>query len=160
MSLKSPIEKITDNALETYQEELSKKTEETGFSLAQALGTVGKSTEEQKKERAKILAERRSQINFLLDGAKLNQSVQNMELIGEMTNTLLDPEVLQRVKDNVKSAYDYNQLAAAQKTFIKNMQELNVLDTVDASGTSARLNLAVSLKNSDGSSTQVVVQTK
>ena len=107
----------------------------------------------------KLMSKKRNQVNDLLDGAKLNQSMKNMAIIEHATNVLLDPDVLARVKDNTKTPYDYKQLADAQKTFIKNMQDLNALDTLDE-GNSARLSLAVSLKNYDGTSTQVVVQTK
>ena len=81
-------------------------------------------------------------------------------MIESSMNILSDPEVLEKVRGSVKTAYDYKQLADAQKTFIQNISSLNALDTLDASGPSARLNLAVSLKNSDGTSTQVVVQAK
>ena len=157
---KTPIENITSNAVTTYEKDLKESVENTGYAIATSLGAVGKSTEEQKKEMAKLLSEKRNQVNYLLDGAKLNQSMKNMAIIEHATNVLLDPDVLARVKDNTKTPYDYKQIADAQKTFIKNMQELNALDTLDERGTSARLNLAVSLKNADGSSTQVVVQSK
>lgn len=156
---KTPIENITSNAVTTYEKDLKESVENTGYAIATYLGAVGKSTEEQKKEMAKLLSEKRNQVNYLLDGAKLNQAMKNMEAITQASEILTDPEVLERVKSYVKSPYDYKQLADAQKTFIKNMQELNALDTLDE-GNSARLSLAVSLKNSDGTSTQVVVQTK
>lgn len=156
---KTPIENVTSNAVATYEQELKESVENTGYSIATSLGAVGKSTEEQKKEMARLLSEKRNQVNYLLDGAKLNQAMKNMEAITQASEILTDPEVLERVKSSVKSPYDYKQLADAQKTFIKNMQDLNALDTLDE-GNSARLSLAVSLKNSDGTSTQVVVQTK
>lgn len=156
---KTPIENVTSNAVTTYEKELKESVENTGYSIATSLGAVGKSTEEQKKEMARLLSEKRNQVNYLLDGAKLNQAMKNMEAITQASEILTDPEVLERVKSYVKSPYDYKQLADAQKTFIKNMQDLNALDTLDE-GNSARLSLAVSLKNSDGTSTQVVVQTK
>ena len=156
---KTPIENVTSNAVTTYEKELKESVENTGYSIATSLGAVGKSTEEQKKEMARLLSEKRNQVNYLLDGAKLNQAMKNMEAITQASEILTDPEVLERVKSSEKSPYDYKQLADAQKTFIKNMQDLNALDTLDE-GNSARLSLAVSLKNSDGTSTQVVVQTK
>lgn len=156
---KTPIENVTSNAVATYEKDLKESVENTGYAIATSLGAVGKSTEEQKKEMAKLLSEKRNQVNYLLDGAKLNQAMKNMEAITQASEILTDPEVLERVKSSVKSPYDYKRLADAQKTFIKNMQDLNALDTLDE-GNSARLSLAVSLKNSDGTSTQVVVQTK
>lgn len=156
---KTPIENVTSNAVTTYEQELKESVENTGYAIATSLGAVGKSTEEQKKEMARLLSEKRNQVNYLLDGAKLNQAMKNMEAITQASEILTDPEVLERVKSSVKRPYDYKQLADAQKTFIKNMQDLNALDTLDE-GNSARLSLAVSLKNSDGTSTQVVVQTK
>ena len=156
---KTPIENVTSNAVATYEKDLKESVENTGYAIATSLGAIGKSTEEQKKEMAKLLSEKRNQVNYLLDGAKLNQAMKNMEAITQASEILTDPEVLERVKSSVKSPYDYKPLADAQKTFIKNMQDLNALDTLDE-GNSARLSLAVSLKNSDGTSTQVVVQTK
>lgn len=156
----SSIDGLKQNAVGKYKKELSEITDSTGFEIAQALGMVGKSSEEQKKEMSRVLAERRQQVNFLLDGYKLNQAIKNVSMIESSMNILSDPEVLEKVRSSVKTAYDYKQLADAQKTFIQNISSLNALDTLDASGTSARLNLAVSLKNSDGTSTQVVVQAK
>lgn len=156
---KTPIESVTSNAVSSYENELKETVENTGYEIARSLGLVGKSTDEQKKEMARILSEKRNQVNYLLDGAKLNQAMKNMEAITQASKILTDSEVLKRVKSSVKTSYDYKQLADAQKTFIKNMQELNALDTLDE-GNSARLSLAVSLKNSDGTSTQVVVQSK
>lgn len=156
----SSIDELKQNAVGKYKKELSEITDSTGFEIAQVLGMVGKSSEEQKKEMSRVLAERRQQVNFLLDGYKLNQAIKNVAMIESSMNILSDPEVLEKVRSSVKTAYDYKQLADAQKTFIQNISSLNALDTLDASGTSARLNLAVSLKNSDGTSTQVVVQAK
>lgn len=158
--LTSPIDNVKQNAVSKYKKELSEITDATGFEIAQALGMVGKSSEEQKKEMSRVLAERRQQVNFLLDGSKLNQAIKNVAMIENSMDILSDPEVLERVRGSVKTAYDYKQLADAQKTFIQNISSLNALDTLDVAGTSARLNLAVSLKNSDGTSTQVVVQAK
>lgn len=157
---KTPLENIAKDAVSKYRQELKDSVESSGYQLASSLNMIGKSTEEQKKEMARLLAEKRQQVNFLLDGAKLNQATKNMEAIVQASEILTDPDVLERVKGSIKNSYDYKQLADAQKTFIKNMQELNALDTLDETGSSARLNLAVSLKNSDGTSTQVVVQTK
>lgn len=156
----SPMESVAQGSMELYKQRLEETVNDAGYQIASALGAEESSSIEIKKQMAKLLSQKRQQVNFMLDGAKLNQAVQNMGMIEQMTDILLDPEVLNRVKDSVKNSYDYKQLADAQKTFIKNMGELNALDTLDASGTSARLNLAVSLKGSDGSSTQVVIQQK
>lgn len=156
----SPMESVAQGSMELYKQRLEETVNDAGYQIASALGAEESSSIEIKKQMAKLLSQKRQQVNFMLDGAKLNQAVQNMGMIEQMTDILLDPEVLNRVKDSVKNSYDYKQLADAQKTFIKNMGEFNALDTLDASGTSARLNLAVSLKGSDGSSTQVVIQQK
>ena len=82
---------------------MKESVENTGYAIATSLGAVGKSTEEQKKEMAKLLSEKRNQVNYLLDGAKLNQAMKNMEAITQASEILTDPEVLERVKSYVKS---------------------------------------------------------
>lgn len=159
-NIKTPIEIVAEGSMDSYKQLLKENVNNTGYEIASTLGTTEMSSVETKKEMAKLLSQKRQQVNFMLDGAKLNQAMKNMAMIEQMSSVLSDPEVIQRVRDGVKTPYDFKQLADAQKTFIKNMSDLNALDTLDESGTSARLNLAVSLKNADGSSTQVVIQQK
>ncbi len=155
----SPLLEVKDQdtlALEKLQTEVM----DTENGILSAFNGEIKSPSELKKMQKELLDSRRKQIQFLIDGKKLNQTLQVMSSMELITDILTDEEVMLRVKDNVKTGMDIKMLADAYGKFADKLQTLSRIDTLDGEGTAKRLNLAVDWKNSDGTSTKVVIQSE
>lgn len=103
------------------------------------------------------LANMKQRLMFSLDKRKMAEAqklISGMENIGYLFS---DPEVLERVKENTKSAMDLKFLADAYSRMLESQKKLMQLDSVDGSGTAAQISLAVKFKGSNGNEVQSVI---
>lgn len=93
------------------------------------------------------LAEQKKRAALMLDGKKLEESIKIMGGMQAITDIITDPEVLGRVKDNVKTAMDVKFLADAYGKLADKMQTLQRLDSVDSDGNAGMIMLSLQTKN-------------
>ncbi len=92
----------------------------------------------------------RKKVALRLDGQKLALANQMIEGISMRISTINDPLINQKVEESIETAQDLLCLTNATEKQIKIMQQLLRVDSVDGSGTSARL--AVAFENENGTS--------
>lgn len=93
------------------------------------------------------LAEQKKRAALMLDGKKLEESIKIMGGMQAITDIITDAEVLERVKDNVKTAMDVKFLADAYGKLADKMQTLQRLDSVDSDGNAGMIMLSLQTKN-------------
>lgn len=99
------------------------------------------------KKNQEALANMKKKLAFSLDNRKLKEAeniISSLEHIGELFS---DSEVIERVRENTKSAMDMKFLAEAYAKLLDSQQKLMRLDSIDGSGTAKRLNIAVEFQN-------------
>ena len=109
------------------------------------------------REQKVYLDTMRKKVRTMIDGKKLTQAVCAIKSMENMMAILSDDEMMVRVRQNVSTPMDLKFLAEAYEKVAKQMQNLTRLDTVDGSGTSAKVALAVQFGNGSGGTTVVQV---
>lgn len=110
------------------------------------------------KQNKEALSKLKSRVMISLDQRKLNQAqklLTGMETIGDMFS---DPDIIDKVKENTSTAMDMKFLAEAYAKMLDSQQKLMRLDSVDGSGTAAKLKLAVQFQGSTGNTVSTVIQ--
>lgn len=93
------------------------------------------------------LTAQKKRIVQMLDAKKLALAVQTMNANEQMASLLTDPDVWERVKDNIQTPMDLKFIAEAMERNEKRIQNLTRLDTVDGSGKAGKIRLGVRFEN-------------
>lgn len=101
------------------------------------------------------IAAKKAQVMVALDDKKLDAALKIMKGMEEIAGIMTDPEVLVRVRDNVKSGMDMKMLADAFKSMSGELKTLSRPDILDGQGTRKELNLGIKFGD-----TQIAVQLK
>lgn len=101
------------------------------------------------------LAAKKAQVMTELDDRKLDAALRLMTGMEEVASIMTDPEVLERVRDNIKSGMDMKMLADAFKGMSGELKSLSRPDILDGQGTKKELNLGIKFGD-----TQIAVQLK
>ncbi len=110
------------------------------------------------EEQKKTLKNLRQRVMLQLDKKKLEQSTKLMTAMENIQDIWTDREILERVKGNVKTAMDLKCLAEAYTKLADAQQKLSRLDTIDGSGTGAKMKLAIQFDNGNGTKVQTYVE--
>jgi hypothetical protein len=89
------------------------------------------------------IAAKKAQVMVELDDRKLDAALRLMTGMEEIASIMTDPEVLGRVRDNVKSGMDMKMLADAFKNISGELKTLSRPDILDGQGTKKELNLGI-----------------
>lgn len=112
------------------------------------------------KKNKEVLANIKNKVMLSLDQRKLNEAqkiISGMENIGDIFS---DPEIMDKVKKNVKTTMDMKFLAEAYAKLLDSTQKLTRLDSIDGQGTAAKISLAVQFEGSFGQKVQTVIHTE
>lgn len=101
------------------------------------------------------IAAKKAQVMVALDDKKLDAALKIMKGMEEIAGIMTDPEVLSRVRMNVKSGMDMKMLADAFKSMSGELKTLSRPDILDGQGTKRELNLGIKFGD-----TQIAVQLK
>lgn len=97
----------------------------------------------QQEQAKKSINNLKQRMMLVLDQKKLVEAQKIIGSIENLSDLMLDPEVLSRVKENTKSAMDLKFLAESYSKLIDAQQKLMRLDTADGNGTAAIINVGV-----------------
>ena len=111
------------------------------------------------QKQKELLAERRKQIQFIMDGKKLEEAMKVMIGMQGITDVFSDLDVMKRVKDNTNTAMDLKFLSEAYSKLAEKLSMLQRLDTIDSDGTAKRLNLSLSYKGVNGEEVKATLNT-
>lgn len=140
---------------------LDKEVEDTDFSMVEVLGNGDfLSPQEIEQKTRSLLAERKKQVMLTLDGKKLQEALKIIDGMQAYSEILFDPDVMDRVKGNIKTSMDLKFLSDAYKTMSDKLQMLMRLDTIDSDGTAGEINLAIHYKTASGNEVSVGLSTK
>ena len=101
------------------------------------------------------IAAKKAQVMVELDNRKLDTALKIMDGMEEITEIMTDKDVLERVRNNVKSGMDMKMLADAFKSMSNELKTLSRPDILDGQGTKQELNLGIKFGD-----TQIAVQLK
>lgn len=111
------------------------------------------------QKQKELLAERRRQIQFIMDGKKLEEAMKVMIGMQGITDVFSDMEVMKRVKANTNTAMDLKFLSEAYSKLAEKLSMLQRLDTIDSDGTAKRLNLSLTYKGANGEQVNATINT-
>lgn len=111
------------------------------------------------QKQKELLAERRRQIQFIMDGKKLEEAMKVMIGMQGITDVFSDMEVMKRVKANTNTAMDLKFLSEAYSKLAEKLSMLQRLDTIDSEGTAKRLNLSLTYKGANGERVNATINT-
>ena len=111
------------------------------------------------QKQKELLSERRRQIQFIMDGKKLEEAMKVMIGMQGITDVFSDIEVMNRVKTNTNTAMDLKFLSEAYSKLAEKLSMLQRLDTIDSEGTAKRLNLSLTYKGANGEQVNATINT-
>lgn len=111
------------------------------------------------QKQKELLSERRRQIQFIMDGKKLEEAMKVMIGMQGITDVFSDMEVMKRVKTNTNTAMDLKFLSEAYSKLAEKLSMLQRLDTIDSDGTAKRINLSLSYKGANGEQVSATINT-
>lgn len=111
----------------------------------------------QQKKYKEALTNIKQRTMFLLDSRKLAEAQKVISSIENISSMFSDPDVIERVKENTKTAMDMKFLAESYAKLIDSQQKLMRLDSVDGQGNAAKLSLAVQFKGANGTELNTVI---
>lgn len=114
-------------------------------------------SDEAKKMQEQALLATKQKVMATVDRNKLKLAMQEIESIELYSEVLNDPEVVQRVKENTRSAMDLKFIAEAQKIKLQNLNTLMRMDSVDNNGTAGEVYVGLEFSGSGGGTTKIVV---
>lgn len=114
-------------------------------------------SDEAKKMQEQALLATKQKVMSIVDRNKLNLAMREIQSIEMYSEVLNDPDVVQRVKNNTKTAMDLKFIAEAQKIKLQNLNTLMRMDSVDNNGTAGEVYVGVEFSGSGGGTTKVVV---
>lgn len=117
-------------------------------------------SDEAKKMQEQALLATKQKVMATVDRNKLKLAMQEISSIELYSEVLNDPDVVERVKNNTRSAMDLKFIAEAQKIKLQNLQTLMRMDSVDNNGTAGEVYVGVEFSGSGGGTTKVVVAGK
>lgn len=116
-------------------------------------------SDEAKKMQERALINARDRAMAIIDQKKVPLALKEIESIESYADILNDSEVLERVKENVKTAQDLKYIAEAQKLKLQNLQSLLKMDSVNSQGNAGEIFVGVEFGKENGT-TKIVVGKK
>lgn len=111
----------------------------------------------QQNEYKKALSNLKQRVMLTLDQRKLEEAQKLLSGIETISDMFSDPEVMGKIKDNIRGPMDLKFLAESYAKLIDSQQKLMRLDSVDGQGNAARLSLAVQFKGSNGTEVNTII---
>ncbi len=147
---------------QTYQDEMEydedyEVVEPDSMELISDMGEIEQLSEEAKKKQERALLAAREQAMATIDRKKLPLALKEVDSIAMYADILNDAEVLERVKENTKSAMDLKFLAEAQKIKLQNLQTLMRMDSVNTEGAAGEVFVGVEFGSGGGGTTKIAV---
>lgn len=155
-------EELKKDFIEVNPEEvnaLQKVVDEQTLNVIETFNGEILSPSELIQKQKELLAERRKQIQFIMDGKKLEEAMKVMIGMQGITDVFSDLDVMKRVKDNTNTAMDLKFLSEAYSKLAEKLSMLQRLDTIDSDGTAKRLNLSLSYKGVNGEEVKATLNT-
>lgn len=141
---------MAGNALKTYADAYVSPAEETALR-----GEIIENTESLLELSKQQLAAKKAQITLQLDNRKLDAAMKIMQGMENLADCFTDPDIIDRVRSNVKSGMDMKMLADAFKSLSGELKTLSRPDMLDGQGTKKELKLGVQFGD-----TKVVMEIK
>lgn len=110
------------------------------------------------KKNQEALTNMKKKLAFSLDNRKLKEAekiISSLEYIGDIFS---DVSVIEKVKENTKSAMDMKFLAETYAKLLDSQKNLMRLDSLDGAGTAKRLNIGVRFEDETGTKVETVIQ--
>lgn len=111
----------------------------------------------QQEQYKKALSNLKQRVMLTLDQRKLEEAQKLLSGIETISDMFSDPEVMGKIKDNIRGPMDLKFLAESYAKLIDSQQKLMRLDSVDGQGNAARLSLAVQFKGSNGTEVNTII---
>lgn len=137
---------------------LTNETEHVEATLMPMVEDYESITLSQQKKAKEALGNLKKRVMLSLDKRKLGEAQKLFAAAENISELFSDIEIMERVKENTKSAMDLKFLAESYAKIIDSQQKLMRLDSIDGQGNAAKLSLAIKFNGSDGSNVQTYIQ--
>ena len=144
---------------ESEENEISALEQEDNgeFELVVDIDNLPEISKKLQQEQKLVLQNKRDYVRNMIDNKKVKQATHAIESMEIIMEALSSKTKMAEVMENVKTPMDIKFLAEAYEKISKQLQNLTRLDTVDGSGTGAKVALAVQFGNGSGGTTVVQV---
>ena len=127
--------------------------------LVTDISEIEELSEEAKALQKKALTNMRERAMTIIDHKKIPAALKEISSIETYSDILSDPEVLAKVKENIKTPMDLKFLAETQKIALSNIDNLMRMGTIDNSGHAGEVFVGVEFGSQNGT-TKIVVGKK
>lgn len=111
----------------------------------------------QQKQYKQALGNLKQRVMLTLDQKKLVEAQKLISGIENISDMFSDVEIIEKVKENIKSAMDLKFLAESYAKLVDSQQKLMRIDSLDGEGSAAKLSLAVQFKGANGSEVKTFI---